>query len=49
MMVFSESAPPRAALADFVALGPDFLWPAGGTPADTDDARTVAFFKRTLA
>lgn len=31
----------RAALAGFVALAPDFLSPAGGTPEDEDAARTL--------
>lgn len=31
----------RAALEGFVALAPDFLSPAGGTPADEDQARTM--------
>jgi carboxymethylenebutenolidase len=31
----------RAALAGFSAVAPDFLSPAGGTPADQDQARTM--------
>ena len=31
----------RAALEGFVALAPDFLSPAGGTPADEDQAREL--------
>jgi carboxymethylenebutenolidase len=31
----------RAALAGYRALAPDFLSPAGGTPADEDQARTM--------
>ncbi|NJL99339.1 MAG: dienelactone hydrolase family protein [Synechococcaceae cyanobacterium RM1_1_27] len=31
----------RAALAGYVALGPDFLSPAGGTPTDEDAARDL--------
>lgn len=31
----------RVALAGFIALGPDFLSPAGGTPADEDQARDM--------
>ncbi len=31
----------RLALSGFVALAPDFLSPAGGTPADEDQARTM--------
>ena len=31
----------RAALAGYRALAPDFLAPAGGTPADEDQARTM--------
>ena len=31
----------RVALAGFVALAPDFLAPAGGTPADEDQGRTM--------
>lgn len=31
----------RVALAGFIALGPDFLSPAGGTPTDEDQARDM--------
>lgn len=31
----------RVALAGFVAVAPDFLSPAGGTPANEDEARTM--------
>jgi carboxymethylenebutenolidase len=33
----------RAALAGFVALGPDFLSPSGGTPADQNQARQMIY------
>ena len=36
-----EDVARRAALAGFVALAPDFLTPAGGTPDDPDAARTM--------
>ena len=31
----------RFALDGFLALGPDFLWPSGGTPANEDQARDM--------
>ena len=31
----------RTALQDFIALGPDFLSPSGGTLADQDQAREM--------
>jgi carboxymethylenebutenolidase len=36
-----EDVTRRMALAGFLALGPDFLSPAGGTPADEDKARDM--------
>lgn len=36
-----EASPARAALAGFLALGPDMLSPLGGTPANEDTARDM--------
>jgi len=36
-----EDVARRAALADFVALAPDALWPLGGYPGNDDDGRTM--------
>lgn len=38
---YVEDVTRRAALAGFIALAPDFLSPAGGTPADEDKAREM--------
>ncbi len=38
---YIEDVTRRAALAGFVVLAPDFLTPAGGTPADEDQARQM--------
>jgi carboxymethylenebutenolidase len=38
---YVEDVARRVALADFVALAPDFLSPVGGTPADEDKARDM--------
>lgn len=36
-----EDVSRRAALAGFISLGPDALWPLGGYPGNDDDGRTM--------